>query len=308
MMRSKKAQIFTLIAIALITLFFVSYEVYSIIQDRQAIKTRISTMDSFLFSLEQNLQREMYITGYRTLFLAENHITKTGNYISDANSFFNEAFFNGTVYGNTSDILVGVRYNDIIDSVNDKASKINVNITMTNPLLSVSQDDPWNLAVTFSFRLDMKDKTNLASWNKQENVKSYISIEGFEDPLYIVNTNARVAYKINRTIYEGIYTSGSSVVNLNSHVQKRLYAASSDAPSFLKRLQGQNAVDENGIESLVDLDSLSAQGISTQQKSVVDHIYFSASNPASSKISGMESWFRLDSAHLGKYNVTNLVI
>ncbi|MBI2047114.1 hypothetical protein HYT26_03055 [Candidatus Pacearchaeota archaeon] len=69
--KCKKGQVFTLFAIALIILFFVSYDVYSIVQDRYAVRTRISTMDNFLFSLEKNLERQVYTSGFRILFLAE---------------------------------------------------------------------------------------------------------------------------------------------------------------------------------------------------------------------------------------------
>lgn len=299
--KCKKGQVFTLFAIALIILFFVSYDVYSIVQDRYAVRTRISTMDNFLFSLEKNLERQVYTSGFRILFLAEDYITRTGVYISDMGAFFNEAFFNGTIYSNASDIMIGARYADLVNSTNDKANKINVNITLSNPQFYASQDSPWSVAVSFEFNLSMRDKANLARWQKQERIKSYISIEGFEDPIYIVNAKGMVVYRINKTIYEGAYTCGG-MGNLTSHLQNRYYTSHSDAPSFLKRLQGSFEADANGIESLVDLAALSAQGLPTQQKSVADHVYFSSSNPSSSQVAGMPSWFRLDEAHLVKYN------
>lgn len=303
---NKKSQIFTLIAIALLVLFFVSYEVYSIAQDRHAIKTRISTMDSFLFSLEKNLEREIYVSGYRAVFLAEDKISKTGEYIPDMNLFIHESFFNGTVFGESSEILNGTTYSDILQSVNEKAGKINVNININNPQISISQENPWNIALIFSFDLEMNDNSNLASWKKHENIKSLIEIEGFEDPIYTLNTYGKVAYKFNRTIYEGNYVQASSPDNLNQHTLNRYYTENSDAPSFLKRLQGDLGADANGIESLVDISEFTKQGLSIQQKSIVDHIYFSRNNPISRNILGLSSWFRLDDAHLEKYNATEL--
>src|SRR3989344_4567644 len=99
MLTQKKSQMFTLIAIALLILFFVSYEVYSIINERQSIKTRISTMESFLFSIEQDLERQLYISGFRIIFLAEKQISETGAYIPSFSDFFDEAITNGTVNG-----------------------------------------------------------------------------------------------------------------------------------------------------------------------------------------------------------------
>ena len=304
--KSKRAQIFTFVAVALILVFFTLYGVYSFSPDRQAIKTRISTMDNFLFSMEQNLEREIYIFGYRAIFLAEDYIVRTGNYIPNMQSFIDEAFFNGTVAGKSTEILVGVRYTDIISSANEKASKINVNFNISSANISIKQVDPWNVEVIFSFRLNMSDKMNLASWNKNEIIKTRISIEGFEDPLYIVNTNGKVSYKINRTIYEGIYVLDGNPANLSNHLNSRLYTENSDAPNFLKRFEGNLSADENGIESLVDLGAFFNQDLPVYQRSAVDHVYFSGNSTANYRVRNMPYWFMLDSYHLAKYNATDL--
>ena len=91
-MKNKKAQLFTLVAIALIILFFAGYEIYSVSNERVSINKRIETMNSFLFSLEKNIGREVYISGFRTIFLAEDRIAKTGSYIPNMNNFLNDAF------------------------------------------------------------------------------------------------------------------------------------------------------------------------------------------------------------------------
>ena len=296
---NKRSMFFTVLAIALLSLFFVSYTVYSVVQDRSAISKRVQTMNNFLFSLEQDLERQGKIAGFRIIFLAEDYVTRTGNYVSDADGFFQESFFNGSVYGQQSEIMLGAKYSDIEQSINEKASKINVNITMANPEISVLQEDPWHVALLFSFDLTMQDNTKLASWSKRENIKSLIKIENFEDPLYVINTNGKVTNKINRTVYESF--SGGNTSNLSAHVENFYYKASTTAPSFLDRLEGKNTANENGIESLVYLPKLSQQGIAVEQKSVVDYIYFSIQNPSSQQVAGMPGWFRLDSEHLSIY-------
>jgi hypothetical protein len=297
-MKNKKAQIFTLLTIALIGLFFAAYSVYSVTYDSQAVKTRVSTMDSFLFSTEQNLEREMYIVGFRTLFSAEDYISRKGTYIGNINTVFSEAFFNGTIYGNSSQILNDTTYSNLVSSVTNKARMINTNISITNPSVYFIQIDPWNVRAVFSFNLSFNDNNNLASWNKYENITSDISIEGFEDPVYIINTNSKVSYKFKETPYA---TSDGNITDLNAHFNGKYYAWHNDAPSFLKRLQGDLTADPNGIESLVNLDELSLQGFSVQQKSVVDYIYFSGNNPSASQVPGMPAWFRLDANHFDKY-------
>jgi hypothetical protein len=144
----------------------------------------------------------------------------------------------------------------------------------------------------------------LASWQKRENISSLVSIEGFEDPFYLLSTGGKVSHKINKTIYEGIYVIDGNKANLNSHLNLHAYTNHNDAPSFLKRLEGKNEADENGIESFVNLAEFTQQGVPVYTKSCVDHVYFSSSSVSSSVIVGMPSWFRLDDAHFSKYNIT----
>jgi len=302
--KNKKSQIFTLIAIVLLILFFVSYEVYSIIYERQAIKTRIKSMDSFLFSIEQDLERQFYISGFRIIFLAENEIARTGTYIPNFNSLFQEAILNGTINSEKSEILNGATISDIMSSIQDKAEKMNLNINFSDIKVSVGQEDPWNIIVYFNATLNLTDKSNLALWQKKEEIKARVSIENFEDPIYLIKTSGKVSRKIKQTLYEGNYVSGTDKTNLSLHLENKYYANNTDAPSFLKRMQGSLESDANGIESFVYLPDLTAQGLQVSDKSVVDYIYFSSDNPSSFTISGLPSWFKLDSQHCSRYQLT----
>lgn len=304
---NKQGQVFTLITLVLIGLIFITFEIFSIAQERESVKTRVSSMENTLFSIEENLERQMYISGFRIIFLAEEQITNTGQYIN-VNQFFNEAFFNGSVSNTNATIMEGVKYPDIIASINQKAAKTNVVITFSNSSIQVSQINPWNVRFTLVTNFIMEDKSNLARWNKQQIISADIPISEFDDPLYIVNTNALISRKINQTIYPGIYTNGIDTSNLLAHFNKKYYAANSLAPSFLNRLSGNFSADINGIESFVDLTQLSQQGISTKDKSCIDYIYFSENNPTSFNIQGMPSWFKIDSAHLSFYNVSSLTL
>lgn len=298
--KNKKAQVFTVLAIVLLLLLYSSFEIFSYIREKEAIKTRVSTMDSFLRSLEGNLQRQLYIAGFRMIFLAEDEITTSGNYISNLDDFFEEVYFNGTVDGVEQGLMIEATYPEMIDSINEKASKINVNITLSNSVLEVSQTDPWHVKFVLSSDFIMNDKQNLASWEKTQNITTFVTIEGFEDPIFTLEVGGGFSKTINQTPYEGYYITGSDVTNLSDHLLEGYYSANSDAPSFLNRLNGNFSSNENGIESFVRSSDVSF----LETKTLIDHIYFTASNPAFSTVSGMPSWFRIDDAHKLKYNVT----
>ncbi len=308
--KNKKAQFFSISIILIISLMFVSFELFSFIHERGVIRTRVSTMDSFLNSIEDNLEKQIYIAGFRIIFLAENYIVDTGKYIGESGNyigiedFFQEAFLNGSVSGVEQYILFS--YTDLANSLQKKADKMNLEISLENPpcLLSVSQEDSWNVNFSVGFNLIMQDKENLAKWERLQIVSVLIPVTSFQDPLYNVETYNKVPRLIEQTPYEGNYVNGGDKTNLISHIDKGYYAENSNAPNFLMRLEGNLSADPNGIESFVIRPDLSQQGIPTTEKSCIDYIYFSSNSPTYSSVSGVyESWFRIDDGHRTKYGV-----
>jgi len=302
--KNKNAQIFTILAIILISLMFLSFELFSFLHQTKSTKTRISTMDSFLSSTEENFARQIYISGFRIIFLAEDQITSTGNYIN-VNDFFQEAFFNGTVNGAENNaILTGTTYDDLVNSLNNKVRKINVNITLENSNLTVTQNDPWNVNVTLTSNFIMSDREGLARWDKVQTITSLIPITFFEDPLFTVNSYAKVSRKISQTPYEGIYNDSGDIANLILHVNGKYYATNPNAPNFLNRLEGNFSADPNGIESFIYIPDFTAQGLTIYDKTMIDYIYFNPSrDPTKHTVSGMPLWFKIDSEdnHTEKY-------
>jgi hypothetical protein len=317
--KNKKGQVFTLIAISLIVLMFLSIQIYSHLREKEMIKTRVKSMDSFMTSIEKNLERQIYISGFRTIFLAIDQISTNGLYINNLDEFVNESFFNGSVGGVPQNLMNGVTRNALVESVNEKAVKINVNVSMNNTFINITQEDPWRIKVTMLSDFILEDVQGLARWEKKQNITDYIDISGFQDPFYLVNTNGKmgspkIAGKINQTIYEGIYNVSGDISNLLDYFNKGYYTNNSNAPSFLHRLQGDFSSDPNGIESFVDTDVLASLSseigpLTTWDnpvgtKSVVDYIYFdTGSSVAGVNIAGMPSRFKIDNSRKPRYQL-----
>jgi hypothetical protein len=303
---NKRGMFFTILVIVMLSIFAASFILYSTFKSRESTQKRIESMNTFLFSVEKDLSREVYISGFRSLMIVEKRIMETGTFSQNVTSSMNELFFNGTINGEQQELMLGATFSDIQNDINFNAEKLNVEVNITNPILQIVQEDPWNVKIILQTHLIMRDRENLASWDKTESTISLISITNFEDPIYTLNTNNLVTNSIIKTPYE-TFVSGSNIANLSNHATNSYYKASQSAPSFIDRLEGKlSSANTQGIESLVNLQELSNQGISIQQKSAVDYIYFSAGNPGSHHITGMPFWFRLDDAHLGAYNATSL--
>ncbi|NQU34065.1 MAG: hypothetical protein HQ521_12590 [Bacteroidetes bacterium] len=303
--KNKKAVFFTLLTISLLSLFILSYSIYSTVERQESISKRIKTMNNFVFLVEEDLQRQLYISGFRIIFLIENEIVNTGTYISNVNTSFQEGFYNGTISGVPNEIMNDVTFQGIIIKINEKASKINIHVNLSNPEIEITQKDPWNVKINFSANLFITDNEDLANWNKTYTKEINIPVKGFADPLYIVNTNSLISNIINQTPYT-TFVSGTNVANLTSHLNNPYYKASTSAPSFLDRLEGKTTPNTYGIESLVYIPDLPSFAI--KSKSVVDHIYFSTSSPSTNQIQGMPSWFLLDVDHQDDYGVEGIIV
>ncbi|MFH1586107.1 MAG: hypothetical protein ABIB79_05050 [archaeon] len=299
-----KAQIFSMLVLLLIGLMFISVELFSFLHERGVIRTRVSTMDTFLKSIEDNLDKQVYISGYRIMFLAGNYIVDTGVYLGDdiyytsadpVFQFFNESFLNGSVAGVEQPLLF--TYSQLADSIVEKGEKMNLDIIFQDPpeLISITQNNPWFVNFSVAFNLTMEDRENLASWNRFQVVSAYVPVTGFRDPIYNVETYNKVERLIQKTPYT-VWNVG----NLNAHVTNGYYSNNTDAPSFLKRLVGNLSSDPNGIESFVIRPDLSTQGIPTQDKSCVDYTYFGVQENGNA-VSGMPGWFLIDDAHRSIY-------
>ena len=302
---NKKGVIFTTLVVVIISLFLLSSLLYSNIKDRKAIRNRVETLNSFIFSLQKDISRQLYISSYRALVAIESHITANGIFIQDSENLIKEALLNGTINSTSIGLMEGYKLKDWESRITELGDKTNIQINYSLLQVETSQEDPWNVDVKITINISLKDKNNLAEWHNTMEIKTKIEIKDFEDPLYLLNTNGLLAKKIIKTPY-ATFVQGADVTNLSLHLNNTYYKASSSAPSFLDRLEGKTSPNPNGIESLVNLNELQLQGIPTQDKSVIDYIYFSSSNPSSYLIQNMPSWFKIDEAHLDFYQVRDL--
>ncbi|MDO8508752.1 MAG: hypothetical protein Q7S27_03655 [Nanoarchaeota archaeon] len=301
---NKRGIIFTTLVVLILFLFVISLTFYSVIKERKAIRDRIETMNAFIPSLEKDMGRQLYISSYRSLLSIESYIGETGNFVTSAENSIGEALLNGTINNLTMGLMEGYKLSEWQSRVSELGNKVNTYINYSVINVTVAHSDPWHILIKMRINITIEDKGNVSKWQKIEIIKTNLKIEGFEDPLYLIETNGLISNKVLRTPYSS-FVIGSDLTNLSLHVNNSYYISSPAGPSFLDRLEGKTSASTNGVESLVNLAKLSSQGIATSDKSIVDFIYFSSSNPTACNVipAGMPSWFKLDENHLATYEV-----
>ena len=306
----KKSMFYISAAIALTFVIFITYSAYNPyrLNDKMEVAgTRIETMNFFVKDVEKDINNGIYIAGFRTLLSFNQFIATNGTYIDDVNARFKESFLNGTISGQPLSLMQSSTFTDWANKISAKADIIDIILNYTIIDVNINQSNPWSVDVGLNISINIKDKKNTSSWIRNRYFMTKINIIGFEDPLYVVNSNGRVSNTIIQTNISPFVSNGD-VTNLLLHTNYSYYISHADSPSFLMRLQGNLGNSSNGIESLVNLDKFQQQNLPLKDRSVIDFIYFGNGNTVNYRINNTPSWFKIDQNHLATYGVTNLTI
>jgi hypothetical protein len=307
----KKAVFYTVIAILFVGLAIFALssenELYTESKEFSVIETRVSTMDDFTQDLSEDLERAVYITGVRAINAEIGYIIDEGKFVDNAKLRFNEAFMNGTVMGRKQPLMENSTFPDWIKRVRYQGAKKGILFNVTVKNISIFHISPWALNVTGYFLANVTDAANTAKWNRTIKSAVTISILGFEDPIYVVNSYGRVANVVRKTPYYRNFTTGHNATfnpsHLLNHTLEGYYVNNTQAPSFLMRFENNFSSSQYGIESLVNLVELQDQGLTAETKDIVDYIYWGTQNLTSYKINKMPTWIRIDSSRFGLYMV-----
>ena len=199
----KKGIFFTFIAITIMAVFILIFAPsadVSLQKDMQSVRVRINSVDSFVSDLEDRyFETILRATTYKAVLSMVNYINSTGSYIKNIDSAFYEISLNGTINGVPIDSVTGKKImdNNTIKNWTDRIVQtsrdtLNLNTTIIVSNITISQTKPW--IIDSSLTLNFAVKSNVAEW-KDENliITTAISIEGFHDPYYIINTNKAYA-------------------------------------------------------------------------------------------------------------------
>ena len=144
-----------------------------------------------------------------------------------------------------------------------------------------------------------------ATWKINTAITTRVSIDNFEDPLYVIKSFGRVTNAIVKSPITD-FVNGNDVTNLRIHLNNSYYIASNLSPNYLMRLRGDLGNSSTGIESLVNLDEFIEQGLSINDRSAVDYIYFGTQSTTNYRINKTPSWFKLDEDHLEIYEAQDV--
>ena len=302
----KKSMFYTMAAISLTIVIIATYAFYTgrvYTEKMESTQTRIETVNFFIKNIEKDLEKGAFIAGFRTILSFNQYITSNGSYVKNVDARFKEAFLNGTIDRQPLSLMAGSTFTDWVNKIEVEANAVDIFFNISIIDVKLYQSDPWSVDIGINFSLDIDDKKNTSRWEQNKYSVIKISILGFEDPLYVINSNGRVTNQIVKSNITDFIVYGN-VSNLLTHLNSSYYIAHNDSPNFLMRLQGNVSNSTFGIESLVNLEDFQQQGISLKDRSIVDYIYFGAQTTTDYRVNGTPFWFKMDSGHLSTYQIT----
>jgi hypothetical protein len=305
-----KGVFFTFSAITLSIIILVSLTVYKNFEMKEKIETigvRIETVNNFIKDIEQDLEKGLFISSFRAFLTMEQSISTNGTFIESIEDSFDELVLKGTLDSTQFSLMKDSTFTDWTERIEAQAEKIGILVNFTIIGVDIAQVDPWFILIDAEINLSVMDKKNTSSWNRNKNIITRISIENFEDPLYVVNSKGRVTNPIVKTPFDEL-VMGSDISNLLEHLNSSYYIATNISPNFLMRLEGNLSNSSAGIESLVNLEEFQAQGLPIKDRSAVDYIYFGTKTTTNFRINQTPAWFKIDQDHLTTYQVENQTI
>lgn len=278
--------IVSLLLVVVITIFLTSNKFKY--QDRtESQHIRIKSTNDFVKNLNTDIHRSSYIASYRALISLENSITSSGIFLEDIQESFRETFFYGTIAGEPANLMSNSSFELYIQKVNALGSQkgLIIDINVTN--INLSHSDPWVLDVVVNASVNISDRDRLASWTYIKEYKTKVPIIDLRDPLYGVYTENKIPNTIRYLNYSNLVNSGDPNT-LIKHLNESYYLPSIYAPTYIMRFENNSNPDPNGIESVVNIQTLSDQGLEVYSNRVkIDYIYFTDS--ASDKICAVEN-------------------
>jgi len=309
----KRGIFFTFIAVMLMAALIIIFSPSTSINvaNKPVVKTRVITLNDFVQDLENSyFESILKVSSHRAILAMASYMQSNNKFLADMQSGFSEAVLQGAINGQSSTIMKNNTLNEwLARMANFSEDTFNVDTQFTVNKVEIYQARPWFVDLRLNISFSVTSET--ASWEVSNFItNAELSIEDFDDPYYIVNTNGNYIQKINKT---DVALDKWNLENVKSHIRYGTYAhfPDSKAPSFLMRFTNTSMASACcGIESLVNPNKLANKD---QMESYADYLFFNHSlqgkctelyNITDAPFRAEFPHFKLDFQHLVFYNIS----
>ena len=326
--------------LAPIVLYIVSYmEAVQTQGEQMTVKFEGIELANYADSIALDVPRVLDIASKRAIVAVIGYVDDNNKGVNDSEGELRHlVLYNNFSNGEDAPIMLNSSFANWINATEGIGADhgFMANITVTN--LRINQTDPFTINFTIDIQANITDRVGDMKLFRVYNATTLVSIEGFTDPVFPLNTRGL----IERTITRANMTINDSA-SVSKMINNSWYVNNSEAPAFLERLQGCTWPNDNdpfighnctgkypgmGIESFVYFPEMMSRlcevrpGIGTfcppdlvkPNASMVDHVYFNNTVTPPYYVPGCnvtgvtvgtQDWFRMDNAtvHNNTYGV-----
>ena len=145
-------------------------------------------------NMEDDFARAVEISARRAFLSEVNQILLTGEPMDNATERTIELMTNGSLYDNLSLIM----YNNTLQNWRDKILQVEVGFTKNLSYydIGIRNIDGFNLMVTITLQINLSHQLSSSRITRVTTREVPVSIEGLDDPLYIMESNGNVKKQI----------------------------------------------------------------------------------------------------------------
>lgn len=256
--------------------------------------------------IEADFERALLSSSRSAAVSAVGKVVNDGQPLSDARVAIRNLVVNGS-FGPGEPVYPSMGQNFLsrwTSNMRQLSSAYGLDVTLEVTQVNVSSKTPSSLVFSANLSLFVQPQKEPAAFNF---TKSYfqqvaVSIEGFEDPLFSLNTNGVLS-----RVFSFNATNVGNISALEAFVSEKKYAPNPDSPDFFYRLEGKLLPSPNGVETIINPNELSAQDLPIHAQSHADHFYFNSTMPNQGRrvLSSTHPWLQLDCPHAAYFGVTD---
>ena len=295
-----------LLAMSLTNTYFFS-------QTEANIVNKISTdsMSNFESTVRKDLEKALDVSARRAMVTAINHVSANAVYLEDADRDLSSLTLNGTLNNTYQPIMENNTLTDWTRNVEVKAEEVGLDFSVTFNSLDFSLEDAFTIRAELSATILLSDVLSASSFNRTEEVSATVSLEGFEDPVHTINTDARVLRTIQKTSSSPIvvsygegsissgYRHGYAVISPGAAGTDSILVCANASEENLSGFVGVVSECSNGCLSGVSVPYVAGVSGATTSISSGEALYLDSD---SDRVYGMSGFFEM--VETGRYNAS----
>jgi hypothetical protein len=240
---------------------------------------RLIYMNDFVKGFNQDYERAIRIASFRTMIALEDHVASTGIFLNNTAESFKETVYNGTINGEPSVIMNNSAIKDYLSRVEQISSRLGMHIDVNVTNIKLSQSNPWLLDVEAETKISVNDSSNIAYWEYNKTFFVSVPIDNLRDPIYSVFTYNRLSNTVRKSNFTHLVGPFNNTDNLTLLIENGYYIPSNLSPNFIMRFENNLTPSNSGIESIVNINTISDQDITVYPDRIkVDYMYFNNLN------------------------------